>query len=277
MKMKWMTWIIISLLFLTGCAVQESESTSTAMAEGDVQPQATMTKMPAITDRGTVVSSDLDGGLTVIEYPMLLKESVEEVLAAFADADWNTISSRPYEVQIGRDLITYRIGEILADQDTESIAMSQCEVTIFKNDEPMMTIPLGTTGPISPAYGIYTDGTAWYLEVDRGESFTRDDGGIEISNLGDIYRDGESLNEAEGYDESFGFTFLSGKPFYLFERNGKFGYSFDGVEYSLPYTDIWHHRCCSAGLANPRGSEGRVVIFANKGDQRYLVMIGDFE
>ena len=62
----------------------------------------------------------------------------------------------------------------------------------------------------------------------------------------------------------------------LFRAEWHFWYSYDGYEYTLPYTEISHHHCCSAGLANPRGSENGVVIFANQGDQRYLVMIGEF-
>ena len=282
MKKQIAVWLIVFGLFLTGCAVQESESVSAPTDLSDGQqgtlletepPQPTMTKVPAITDRGTVIPSDVEGGLTAIEYPLLLKETAEEILPAFADADWNTYSPMPREVQIGEDLFSFQTEEILPQEDIGGIEVSRQEANILKNGELLMTIPLGTTGPINPVYGIYTDGSAWYFEIDRGESYMGEDGGIVIPNLGDIYRDGESLNELEGYDESFGFTLLAGRPFYLFERSGEFGYSLDGVEYSLPYTNIWHHRCCSAGMLNPRSSEDSVAIFAEKGDQLHLIVL----
>lgn len=272
MKMKWMIWIIICILFLAGCAVQESEPTLTVMAEDDVQPQPTMTKVPSITDRATVVPSDAEGGLTIVEYPMLLKESVEEVLAAFDGADWNTISSRPYEVQLGEDLISYREEAMPVGDESDDVFLQHVEVALFINDEPLMTLPIGTIRASSNVYGIYSDGSSWYLEVDKGEAFYDEDGILVVPTLGDIYRDGESLNESEGYDESFGFYIINGRPFYFFKQDDAFGYSFNGVEYPLPYTKISHHLCCGGYLVNPRGSEDSVAIFANKGDQQYLVI-----
>ena len=117
---------------------------------------------------------------------------------------------------------------------------------------------------------------SWYLEINRGERIDHDDGSIEATNLGDILWNGESLNELEGYQQSFGFHILSGKPFYFFFRHEALGYSYDGVEYPLDYDSISNHACCSGSLANPHGLEDRMVFFANRGDQRYLVIIGDF-
>ncbi len=63
--------------------------------------------------------------------------------------------------------------------------------------------------------------------------------------LGELYLDGELLNEKYGYDAAFEFQILAGKPFFFFESEGKFGISYDWQEYELPVESIIHYTCCS--------------------------------
>ena len=282
MKKQIAVWLIVFGLFLTGCAVQGNGSALppelTPVDPQETQPvteppQPTKTPIPSIEERITLTPGT-GGALTIEEHPMRARETVEGVLAVYADADWNTHLSRPYEVQIGEDLITFQ-EIVVPGEEGEHAFLQHVEVAIFNNEEPLMTLPIGTLRASSIVYGIYSDDASWYLEVDLGEAFYNEDGELEIPVLGDIYRDGISLNEAEGYDESFGFHIINGRPFYFFSRNGGYGYSFDGVEYLLSYTNITHHLCCGGSMASPRGSEDRVAFFAERGDQMYLVILGD--
>lgn len=185
------------------------------------------------------------------------------------------VKSRPTFIVLNREIISYREEINPADDGIEEVFLRHGQAVIYKDNELWMTISIGTLKASSIIYGIYTDGTSWYLEVDRGEAFYSEDGTLITSILADIYRDGVSLNESEGYDECFGFAFVSEKLFYFFVRDGANYYHFDGEDYSLDYTHILHHLCCSGGMAEPRAYEDRVIFFADRGDQRYLVFIVD--
>ena len=94
---------------------------------------------------------------------------------------------------------------------------------------------------------------------------------------GEIFQDGQSLNEQYGYTESYSFQLMHGKPFYFFERDGRVGIVYDGQEILLGYDRVLHYGCCSAGVLNPLKYENMVGFFAVRGDKWYYVEIGVFE
>jgi hypothetical protein len=269
---------ILMVVLLAGCA----KSTPTETVVTEVQrltsaPKPTQTISPSIPERVTITPGT-DGALTIEEHPLKARgEDVESVLAEYEDEEWSPLPKRPVSVEIEGEVISFREKVIPAEEEVENAFLLNAEVVIFINDEPMMTIPIGTLKAGSIVFGIYTDGSSWYLEVDRGEAFYHEDGTMEMPIQGDIYRDGVSLNETEGYDESFGFAIMKGFPFYFFVRNEEYYYRYSGNDYALSYTHISHHMCCSGSLAEPRRLEDQVVFFANRGDQRYLVILGDSE
>jgi hypothetical protein len=94
---------------------------------------------------------------------------------------------------------------------------------------------------------------------------------------GKIYVDGKSLNELYGYEESYGFQTIHGRPFYFYKKDGKIGISYDGTEISLNLDGVRHYGCCSAGELNPRMAQNMIAFFAWRGDQWYYIEIGVFE
>lgn len=267
--------IAILMMLLAGCSTGDQ----TAMIENvaptaTTTPQPTRTSPPTIKERVTITPG-MDGALTIEEHPFTHGEDYESVLAQYEDAEWLTVSSRSSSVEIDGTVITWRDQVTPEDENLEEAFLKHIEVVLYRDGEQFLTIPIGTIKAGSIVYGIYSDGDSWYLEVDRGEAYYLEDGSLMSTYQGDIYSDGVSLNEKEGYDECFGFSILKGKPFYFFVRDGAYYYHFDGVDYSLDYTYIIHHMCCSGSMAEPRGFEDGVVFFADRDIQRYLVIIGE--
>jgi hypothetical protein len=93
---------------------------------------------------------------------------------------------------------------------------------------------------------------------------------------GQVILDGVSLNQRYGYQESFGFQLLRGKPFYFFRKDGKIGAAYDGQAIPLGYDSIPHYGCCSAGELNPRRSGNMLWFFAERDGAWYYVEIGDY-
>ena len=214
--------------------------------------------------------------LTIEERPLLAQESVEDVLLGYEDEPWIDFAGVQSQLTIGEDVYSYFMEEEPVEEGVGDQAPNLPYLIVMKNDQRVMSIPLGRGSTIHPIWAFVASEGDWYIEVFRDPGVI-DENGQELPGGGDIFRSGESLNTLYGYDESFGFHLVSGLPFYFYVRDGAFGYVYNGVETPLDYSDIRHYGCCSAGQANPRGSEDRVVIFTTRGDQRFLVMIGDFE
>jgi hypothetical protein len=94
---------------------------------------------------------------------------------------------------------------------------------------------------------------------------------------GEIFLNGKSLSNSNGYDQAFGFQLMKGKPFYFLQQNGKIGISFDGEQNRLDYDQIPHYQCCSAAELNPRIAPNVVSFFAQRQGKWYYVEIGVFE
>jgi formylglycine-generating enzyme required for sulfatase activity/heat shock protein HslJ len=88
---------------------------------------------------------------------------------------------------------------------------------------------------------------------------------------GQIVQDAQDLNAACGYDESYNFALLGGRPFYFYQKEGGSGIFYDGQELPLPYDEIPHYLCCSAGATNPETFPNMVRFFGRRGEQWYYV------
>ena len=250
----------------------ENEESTLSTSEDSTQIQT-----PSLIIQKTIIPGDGLSSLTIEEYPMTDHDSVESVLSDYQDAPWNTYSYRDQEVWIDEDLYSYMVDYIPIEENNEDGPLYQAVITILKNSEPELTIQARDGGPVDVVWGFHVYGESWFLEINQGGMVREDkDGIVSITTIinGDIIQDGVSLNEREGYQESFGFTLISGKPFYFFERDGLYGYYFNGIENPLGYTEIDHFRCCSGAMANPRMSEDTMAFFASKGEQRFFVLIG---
>ena len=136
----------------------------------------------------------------------------------------------------------------------------------------VLNIDCGEISPINNLRGKWVSGDDWYVEIAHVET-----GAEEQFSKGDIYKNGKSLNEDKGYEESFDFQILNGEPFYFFSKDGKIGFSYAGVETKLDFDGVPHHLCCSAGTGNPSHYPQMVSFKPWKGDERFYVELGKFD
>jgi hypothetical protein len=149
-------------------------------------------------------------------------------------------------------------------------------VDVSRDGEPVYSAALGDACVVPPLWGLRAYDDHWVLEAAHVK--TRQQGGtVTCDPVGDIIRDGESLNEKYGYQESFGFQLMDSKPFYFFEKRGEWGVSYDGHETPLGYTHVYHYACCSGAATNLRSSRRLVALFAERHGTRYYAEIGVLE
>ncbi len=158
----------------------------------------------------------------------------------------------------------------------ENYQGSQVSVDVTRNGEPALTVKAGVISPINNFRGLWVVDGHWYLEVAHVEEDPSDPNAAFII-WGEVFKDGESLNQKSGYDEAFNFQILGGKPFYFVKKDGQMGYGYDKVESWLPYTHIPHYLCCSASAFNPLASENMVSFFAEMADSKFYLEIGFVE
>lgn len=108
---------------------------------------------------------------------------------------------------------------------------------------------------------------SWVLEVAREWNENPEADPMTALPAGEIYLDGELINQRYDYETAFEFQVLDGKPFFFFKRNGKLGFSYDWQEYTLPFNSVHHYRCCSAGINNPRHFENLVNFVVVQDDE----------
>lgn len=133
--------------------------------------------------------------------------------------------------------------------------------------EVIFSAPAGMPSPLLPLQGLWTYDGHWALEIALATP--------EVW-AGQVYIDGESVNEAQGYEEAFGFQTLSGKPFYFFRQAGQLGFSYDGRQAFLPYDSIPHYLCCSESVLNPQQAREMTAFFAQRGNDWFYVELGNF-
>jgi hypothetical protein len=77
----------------------------------------------------------------------------------------------------------------------------------------------------------------------------------------DVILDGQSLNEVNGYIDSFSAYLVSEKLFFFFYRGEQTGFYYDGHEYLLNYDEILYHHCCFAAEANPIFYDNKLFFY----------------
>ncbi len=137
---------------------------------------------------------------------------------------------------------------------------------VLNNGEEVLAVELVVgVFPELPRVWIWED--HWSLEIERTSYACR---------KGDIFVDGQSLSELNGYYDAF-FQVLHGKPFYFYERDEKIGINYDGQDIPLGYDGVPHTNCCSGFAYNIQAYENMVAFFPMKDDVQYYVEIGVFE
>ena len=167
-------------------------------------------------------------------------------------------------------------GQKLKAVDTE--VEGRMVVTVKMDEEEVFSVNAGDSGPISNRRGLWVIGEDWYLEVAHVDyEANRDSDNNRYRNgTGEIFKNGVSLSEQNGYEETFGFQPLGEKPFYFFSKDGEIGIHYDGKVGMLGFDYITHYACCSGGAFNPKAYLTMVTFFASKGTKNYYVEMGLF-
>jgi hypothetical protein len=158
----------------------------------------------------------------------------------------------------------YQSGEYPEDFQGVLISITQDGEEIFTTKAPGLTI--------DSFRGLWVYEDHWSIEVIRLEEDTS-----RALTWGEIYKDGQSLNERYGYAEMFGFQLMHDKPFYFYERDGRIGAVYDGEEIPLGYEQVLHYGCCSEGVLNAIKYKNMVSFFALREGKWFYVEIGVFE
>jgi len=222
-------------------------------------------------------SSPKTGALQLEEHPLTgapnltplqfqpVNGTQEEVLAKHASdraavisAAVTTVDGNPAISSLGDN------GDLLAVLTTSAQGPQQT-VTVSRGSEVVFETDAGLPSPVLPLQGLWTYGDHWALEIlFAGQS----------TFAGQVFIDGQSLNEQKGYSETFGFQLLAGKPFFFYSRDGHAGYSYDGQESDLTYTEIPHYRCCGESMLNPIPARNMVAFFAQQNGTWFYVELG---
>lgn len=162
-------------------------------------------------------------------------------------------------VSIGADALT-------AVEYFES-ASARDWVSLRRNDAEIYRVDTGMPSPINSLRGLWVYDGHWVLE-------TAEIGLEQVT--GTISEDGQVLGKLQGYDETFEFQTMHGRPFYFFRKSGKIGLSYDGHEVGAAYDEIPHYGCCSASELNPRHAQDMTAFFARRSQTWYYVEAGVF-
>ncbi len=198
-----------------------------------------------------------------------LQGTMDEVLAPHASERAATFPNEVGMVEGGPAITSLgQSGDLRAVMTTATEGQPEQTVTVFRDDEAIFVTPAGLPSPALPLRGLWTYDGHWALEILFADESTW---------AGQVFIDGELVNEPKGYDEAFGFQLLGGEPFFFYVREGLVGYSYDGQETDLGYDEVPHYRCCSESTLNPVQAETMVAFFALRGQTWFYVELGRFD
>lgn len=146
-------------------------------------------------------------------------------------------------------------------------------VILTRDGTEIYRVSIGTASPLTNLRGLWTYDNHWVLEAVR-VNIEQDGNATTFNTTGQILQDGELLNEKHGYDETYEFQLLNGRPFYLFRRGGGIDANFNGVEIPLGYDQIINYRCCSESTLNPTHFRDHLDFFAHDGRGWFYVEVG---
>jgi len=150
-------------------------------------------------------------------------------------------------------------------------------VQVTGNGKELYSIQAGDASPLKNLQGLWGYSNHWVLEIAYVDLTIPPQNEISLDVQGQLYQDGELLNDRNDYKEAFNFQMMNGKPFYFFDRDGKIGISYNGQEVILGYSQIPHYQCCSAAQLNPRKAKDMVAFFGQREGKWYYVEIGVFQ
>lgn len=271
--------VLLVAFILASCApgvisVSPTGSTAPTLTFTSVPPTPSSTGIPP----GETLPVIKSGELSIQEFE--LKEPPDSESRSFKPVI-GTESTILSEHQIEREKITeisnfqnyttaWQGKQITAEQNFQDIGEGNTRTIIVTLDK-VEIFRLKIENPVMPSpslLGLWVFENQWFIETVANSN------GQHPYGIGEIFQTGQSLNKLNGYDESFGFQLLAGKPFYFYGQNGKIGIFYNGQSVPVEYDKVPHYGCCSAGGINPIKSENMVSFFARHGRKWYYIEIG---
>jgi hypothetical protein len=287
---------IISLSFLAGCTLPAALTTQTLTVTPEPSQTitathpSTATSEPASTPfinspTPTLIPIQKVGQLTIVTYQMKEPPYIEPLM--FSSVQGRKFGSEDFS------LGDVRFPDRSFFDDTQHYCMQNnldgshlvaCQgfstdgkvgwVKLTQNGKEIYYTDTGDPSSINTLEGLWVYDHHWVLEtvhVSIHNSGTE----TEIEDAGQITVDGTRLNTQKNYDEAFSFQTIAGKPFFLFKREGKLGFSYDSEETLLDlYDSVPHYGCCSAAALNPQAWEDHINFFGQQDENWYFVTIG---
>jgi hypothetical protein len=165
-----------------------------------------------------------------------------------------------------RELKRY-VGDKMLAIDVASVAHQQATFSVYLDDRLAYQTEIFPISTYATYDGPWSYGGHWALVLLDAEKDATDN----WKQVNRVIVDGQDLNRAYGYEQSFQFAVLSGHPFFFYQKDEKIGISFNGVEIDRDYDEIPHYNCCSPALLNPGISLNMIWFFARRGPNWYYI------
>ncbi len=285
------TILLVAAILLTACqpAIPLTALPSTPI--GAVSPELSPTIPPEATrtpvspsPTPTLIPTQVAGPLAIVSYQMQESPELEPVL--FTSVQGRKFDSQDFSLgdTLFPDLSFSDNHASCLKNELDGSPLVACQyynkdgtqsfVNLTLNGSEIYTIDTGTPYPSSTLQGLWIYDQHWVLETVHITTTTS--GNVTTAALvGQITVDGVLLNDRQKYDEAFSFQTFGGKPFFLFKRDEKVGFSYDGVETPLGYDEVPHYGCCVAAALNPQVWQNHVNFFGQRGDTWFFVTISD--
>ncbi len=236
------------------------------------EPTQAAAALPALSPPET---QSLPGGLVLEVYPLVGQPTLDPLTFRPVVGTQKSVLARraaerqdEYHLDLRSDdqyrpalTAEFEGGTLLARIETDAATQAQT-AELWQGDRLIFSAPAGFPSPASTLQGLWTYDSHWSLELLMATPDLW---------VGQVYVDGQLLNDQLGYDEAFGFQLMGGKPFYFYERDGTIGVSYAGQDADLGYSQIPHYECCSGSVLNPVPAHTMVAFFAElDGEWRYV-------
>lgn len=167
---------------------------------------------------------------------------------------------------VGRDPYVY-VGNRLLSVQLTHVSMGVSDLDVYLDDTRVYQTRYNSASTYEYFDGPWAYDGHWALVL-LDATGSAEQGWEEQDRL---IQDSQDINSVKGYEQSFQFALLDGRPFYFYQKSGKIGISFDGQEIAKGYDEIPHYRCCMEGPLNPGNSMNMVWFFARRASDWYYV------
>ena len=271
--------ILSSLLF--GCTenITPEATLSPTATPQDIFPTVTETPIATATTEPLPTPIPNEYGLTIEEYEIIGIIDLDSLTFRPVHGSKEAIFER-HAAEKGESY-SFGIGIVIDSNGHQYTAKyddgadGNLVINLLQDGEIIFQMDPGDVGPIGALYGLWVEDGHWVLETAYVTNATEGNA-VYTNAVGQVYRDGISLNEEYGYEEIFGYQLLAGKPFFFYKLDGKIHLSYDGETLPIWYDEVRHYSCCSGAMLNPRMGTNWVGFWGIREGVTYYTEIGKY-